>query len=84
MSALTPKADITERDRHVRFVPPADSCSAAKARPSSPSRLCARSLRARAREGPSRAERTEGASQESNGTEACVDRTRAVQIGKVM
>jgi hypothetical protein len=24
MSALLPKADITERDRHVRFVPKAD------------------------------------------------------------
>jgi len=29
MSALPPKADIVERDRHVRFVPKADSCSAA-------------------------------------------------------
>ena len=28
MSALPPKADIAERDRHVRFVPIADSCSA--------------------------------------------------------
>jgi hypothetical protein len=30
MSALPPKADIAERNRHVRFVPKADSCSAAK------------------------------------------------------
>jgi hypothetical protein len=30
MSALPPKADIADRDRHVRFVPKADSCSAAK------------------------------------------------------
>jgi hypothetical protein len=30
MSALPPKADIRERDRYVRFVPIADSCSAAK------------------------------------------------------
>ena len=30
MSALPPKADIAERDRHVRFVPKADSCTAAK------------------------------------------------------
>jgi hypothetical protein len=30
MSALPPKADIEERDRHVRFVPQADSCSAAR------------------------------------------------------
>jgi hypothetical protein len=29
MSALPPKADIAERDRHVRFVPKADSWSAA-------------------------------------------------------
>jgi hypothetical protein len=29
MSALPPKADIAERDRHVRFVPKADSCTAA-------------------------------------------------------
>ena len=29
MSALPPKADIVERDPHVRFVPKADSCSAA-------------------------------------------------------
>jgi len=29
MSALPPKADITERHRHVRFVPKADSCTAA-------------------------------------------------------
>jgi hypothetical protein len=28
MSALLPKADIDERDRHVRFVPEADSCTA--------------------------------------------------------
>jgi hypothetical protein len=26
---LTPKADIAEREQHVRFVPEADSCSAA-------------------------------------------------------
>jgi hypothetical protein len=31
MSALPPKADITEGDWHVRFVPKADSCGAAKA-----------------------------------------------------
>ena len=30
MSALPPKADIAEGDRHVRFVPKADICSAAK------------------------------------------------------
>jgi hypothetical protein len=30
MSTLPPKADIAERDRHVRFVPKADSCTAAK------------------------------------------------------
>jgi hypothetical protein len=30
MSGLPPKADIAERDRHVRFVPKADICSAAK------------------------------------------------------
>jgi hypothetical protein len=30
MSALPPKADIAGRDRHVRFVPKADSCTAAK------------------------------------------------------
>ena len=30
MSALPPNADIAESDRHVRFVPKADSCSAAK------------------------------------------------------
>ena len=29
MSALPPKADIAERDRNVRFVPKADSCTAA-------------------------------------------------------
>jgi hypothetical protein len=29
MSALPPKADIDERDCHVRFVPKADSCIAA-------------------------------------------------------
>ena len=29
MSALPPKADIAECDRHVRFVPKADICSAA-------------------------------------------------------
>ena len=29
MSALPPKADIAEREHHVRFVPKADSCSAA-------------------------------------------------------
>jgi hypothetical protein len=29
MSALPPKADIAERDWYVRFVPKADSCSAA-------------------------------------------------------
>jgi hypothetical protein len=30
MSALPPIADIGEHDRHVRFVPKADICSAAK------------------------------------------------------
>jgi hypothetical protein len=30
MSALPPKADITERDWHVRFLPKADSCTATK------------------------------------------------------
>ena len=30
MSALPPKADIAESDWHVRFVPKADSCTAAK------------------------------------------------------
>jgi hypothetical protein len=30
MSALSPKADIAEGYRHVRFVPKADSCTAAK------------------------------------------------------
>src|SRR5262252_1354342 len=30
MSALPPKADIADRDEHVRFVPKADSCGAAK------------------------------------------------------
>ena len=30
MSALPPKADIAESDWHVRFVPEADSCTAAK------------------------------------------------------
>jgi len=30
MSALPPKADITEYCGHVRFVPKADSCTAAK------------------------------------------------------
>ena len=30
MSALPPKADIDRRDRHVRFVPKADSCTAAR------------------------------------------------------
>jgi hypothetical protein len=30
MSALPPKADITERRLHVRFVPKADICGAAK------------------------------------------------------
>jgi hypothetical protein len=30
MSALLPKADIHQRDFHVRFGPEADSCSAAK------------------------------------------------------
>jgi hypothetical protein len=29
MSALPPKADIAERDRHLRFVPKADICSLA-------------------------------------------------------
>jgi hypothetical protein len=29
MSALPPKVDIVERERHVRFVPIADSCIAA-------------------------------------------------------
>jgi hypothetical protein len=29
MSALPPKADMVQRDRDVRFVPEADSCSAA-------------------------------------------------------
>jgi hypothetical protein len=33
MSALPPIADIAERDRHVRFVPKADSCTAAKCHP---------------------------------------------------
>jgi hypothetical protein len=32
MSALPPKADIAGRDRNVRFVPEADSCTAAKIR----------------------------------------------------
>jgi hypothetical protein len=32
MSALPPKADIVKRDRHVCFVPKADSCTAAKKR----------------------------------------------------
>jgi hypothetical protein len=32
MSALPPKADIAERDWDVRFVPKADSCTAAKIR----------------------------------------------------
>jgi len=32
MSALPPKADITERGRHVRFVPKADICAAANSR----------------------------------------------------
>jgi len=31
MSALPPKADMDRRGRHVRFVPKADICSAAKA-----------------------------------------------------
>ena len=30
MSALPPKADIPQRDRHVRFVPKADTCTATK------------------------------------------------------
>jgi hypothetical protein len=30
MSALPPKADIAESDWHVRFVPKADICSAAR------------------------------------------------------
>jgi hypothetical protein len=30
MSAVPPKADIAERDEHVRFVPKPDSCTAAK------------------------------------------------------
>ena len=30
MSALPPKADIERRDGHVRFVPKADKCAAAK------------------------------------------------------
>jgi hypothetical protein len=30
MSPLPPKADVAERNRHVRFVPKADSCTAAK------------------------------------------------------
>jgi hypothetical protein len=30
MSALPPKADIQPRERHVRYVPKADSCTAAK------------------------------------------------------
>ena len=30
MSALPPKADMDERECHVRFVPEADICSAAK------------------------------------------------------
>jgi len=29
MSALPPKSDITQRDKNVRFVPKADSCTAA-------------------------------------------------------
>src|SRR5215831_7838902 len=33
MSALLPKADINRRERHVRFVPKADVCTAAKRRP---------------------------------------------------
>jgi hypothetical protein len=32
MSALPPIADIAERDHHVRFVPKADICGAAKFR----------------------------------------------------
>jgi hypothetical protein len=32
MSALPPKADIAERNWDVRFVPEADSCTAAKRR----------------------------------------------------
>jgi len=40
MSALLPKADIVERECHVRFVPKADSCTAAK-------RIAIRSLRRR-------------------------------------
>jgi hypothetical protein len=32
MSALPPKADIAERDHHVRFVPKADICTAANSR----------------------------------------------------
>jgi hypothetical protein len=30
MSALPPKADMVQHDRDVRFVPEADSCTAAK------------------------------------------------------
>jgi hypothetical protein len=30
MSALPPKADIHRHERHVRFVPKADSCTTAK------------------------------------------------------
>jgi hypothetical protein len=33
MSALPPKADTVELDRNVRFVPEADSCTAAKSIP---------------------------------------------------
>jgi hypothetical protein len=33
MSALPPKADIETQSRHVRFVPKADSCTAAKCQP---------------------------------------------------
>ena len=32
MSAFPPKADVAQHDRDVRFVPNADSCSAARIR----------------------------------------------------
>src|SRR6516165_3483343 len=43
MSALPPKTDIDERDRHVRYVPKADLCTAAKAAYSITSSACTRS-----------------------------------------
>jgi hypothetical protein len=39
LSALPPKANIAERHHHVRFVPKADSCTAAKLR------FCNRNIR---------------------------------------